>query len=74
MFSWWRKDLVSPGGAGQMDAVWMAECDSDYTDGRTVERRPGVEGRAGAEIVGNKAEGEIGRRPWEVWSMRPGNL
>lgn len=38
------------------------------------ELRPGVEGRAGAEIVGNKAEGEIGRRLWEVWSMRPGNL
>lgn len=38
------------------------------------ELRPGVEGQAGAEIVGNKAEGEIGRRLWEVWSMRPGNL
>lgn len=38
MSSWWRKDLVSPGGAGQMDAVWMVECDSDDRDGRTVER------------------------------------
>lgn len=38
MSFWWRKDLVHPGGAGQADAVWMAESDSDDRDGRTVER------------------------------------
>ena len=29
MSFWWRKDLVRPGGAGQVDAIWMAESDSD---------------------------------------------
>lgn len=38
MSFWWRKDLVRPGGAGQVDAIWMAESDSDDRDGRTVER------------------------------------
>lgn len=52
---------LRPGGAGQVDAVWMAESDS-VGDGRTVEElRPGVEDRAGAEIVENETEGEMGR-------------
>ena len=66
MSSWWRKDLVSPGGAGQMDAIWMQNMILMTGMGEQWrELRPGVEGWAGAEIVGNETEGEIGRRSEE---------